>query len=379
MALQFAGSLASGFGRNLIFDHITKPSVDAFFSYWKPADESLKKQVQAEQGEKRKRFRIADYQIRLPGISRRHFNVHPDQILVNTMKTYRGRLKVAQDASGVTWGSSGSPAWTAHTGPTVSMEIGRYFRFNLNSWNFPIASIPNHVDTANGEDASVGSTITDKPRGHEYWSNIYQFYRLEGQTITLTLVVGNPEDNALNDDAYMTVVSRRYVSAEDNPYILGHEDDLEAWPETTGITEDILTRQYEEKSGTAYHVPINRRRTDGGPPTKVVLRNTYSRKQFASSAAKVLETQTETGYATNTDLYTNFVRFLPTKAHDEAKSGKNQEPATYIVQQIGNLMRGYIRVNAPNSEAHETIIHWKIDVKSHVRLHAPVHEDSAET
>lgn len=310
--------------------------------------------------------------ISLPGMSKRHYHTIPDQIMCKHTVVYRGTIDEKS------WGDEGTPAssaptWTAHTGaPNVN---GKGFVFNLNSAKFPLAACPQ------GTNLHTSSAINVEPRGWNHWNTKYQYYRLEGQEIKFSIWVNNPDDASIDDDKWLQVFHRRYLSADGDPFVIENEDTLDAWSATNGVDQNDITRIFEEKSAVVENIDTTSRR-NGKVPKKHTFIMKYSRNMFNNAAAKFGEAAFDN--PGDDKLAFLFSRFFTTQAHDTG----HREPAHYVVQQFYAAIRGGASAGTDAIDGDEgqlnsadavvkngignSTIHFSISVQSSVRYHDPI-------
>jgi hypothetical protein len=328
-------------------------------------DEMKSHEAMADDEEKRKSLVPCQFLLRYPGMSRRVFHPYPDQALVRTRFVLRGTIPLYNFMSGPAGhgqvDASVTPTFaTAHVGPPT--VAGKFFYFNMNSWRFPVAHLP--------EGSVLNSTtgINDEPRGYTQWKSIYQYYRLEGQKIRFNMWINNVKDDTLDDDRYLTILTRRYISASHEPTQIENEDSLDAWNDLTGIDAGDLTHAYEEKSAQLEHMNVISRRSDRMKPKMHSWTMKYGRKEFAQASRKLGEAGFDN--AADSALEGMFTRFFALTAHDLG----HREPPHYIVQETGGRIRGFVPSGTlADSNAN---IHFHITATALVRLHDPIQQNN---
>lgn len=338
------------------------------------SDKSKRMQKLANAAEKKSKIVTVQKRLELPGISRRIFNMWPDQILASTrtvikFTTTPNYMAPFSTLPATTPTMTDSMQTIQTNGATNS---GCYFRFNICEWRNPIVQYPQ--DTA-----FYGTTATTTlPVGLADLCTRYRLYRLEGQKIQLNLKIAQPEDS--DNDYFINWMNRRYISASGSAGAAGRAEpfnpvvaaDYDTWSETAGISDQNVVDAIEHKSAgvekqTLYSKASGRKNRD----IRFVMK--YSRKEMTNASNRI-NVEGIAGQDSDDAFQSAWNYFYSTDGGGAAM----KSPGYGIIEQIGMNLSGSAassgaaeEQNAEWTPLNQTVINGTIIIDARVRLHKP--------
>ncbi len=265
--------------------------------------------------------------------NRRHSQGTPNEIIISNSWHIKGTVNMANAGaveSTWQWGANDpTQSWIADKGDATPIK-GRFFLFNMNSVQFPIAYLPSSC-------IIVGGRMSDYHLGSG-WNDVkgdYFYYRLEEQTIKVTFWTESPaevgvdaSEASISNDINV-LAHRRFMSKKSEPYNPLEPTVLVDWPADLGLTEESLNRDTDFKSATIVKLGITGVQTTN----RKKYTNFTFRYNRAAAAQEHQRQENLGGPADPTDWKDNFTRWHSTTGNP---SGVYTDPLYYDVVQIAH-------------------------------------------